>query len=232
MNSRLIALALLSGACANAHAGVEFWNQSPHTAGADGGDGLAAYTAFGTSIETADDFRVSTGGMRLESISFVGTFSTFAVNGAPDSVTLRIYNKLGIGPGSQVGGDMVFASADLQADNLGAFYFGREAVRVTADIPDMDLAEGDYFLSLRVADDDLWFWTTSTPDTAIALDQAVARSLTGAPFFNIGTDWTASEVFSSTGAHDLAFSLVGSRIPAPGALALLGIAGVVSRRRR
>lgn len=226
-----LSLALVSGASAT----VTFWNQNPHTPGADGGDGMAAYTAFGVSIETADDFRVGGEGMRLESVTMIGTFSVFDRNGAPDNLILRVYNKVGSVPGSQVGADMHFSEATIQAENLGVFYFGREAVRMTMDIPDMDLSAGDYFISLEVIDEDFWFWTTSTPDTAIALDESVSRSLTGAPIFNIGTDWTSSAVHASTGAHDLAFSLDGTRIPAPGALALLGVgglAGMASRRRR
>lgn len=230
---RSLMLSLCAAAAGlQAHAGVTFWNQEPHTPDAPEGNGLATYTFGDVSVETADDFRIGVGGMRLESISVVGTFSVFGVNGAPDNIILRIYNKSGIGPGTQVGGDMAFSAAEIQADNLGTFYFGREAMRLTVDIADIDLAEGDYFLSLQVIDDNMWFWTTSTPDTPIALNQAVSRSLTGDPFFNIGTDWTASEVFSNNGAHDLAFSLVGSRIPAPGALAMLGLAGLAARRRR
>ena len=54
--------------------------------------------------------------------------------------------------------------------------------------------------------------------------------------FGYGADWTYAYVLDSTGtwedAYDMAMLIEGYYVPAPGALALLGLAGLARRRRR
>lgn len=91
-------------------------------------------------------------------------------------------------------------------------------------------ASTDYWLAIRNTTGSYFGWgstyrNTETSDAGWTIDNdAVARSINGA------STWTDQSGFY--GGWIPQFSLGGSVVPTPGALALLGIGGLVSARRR
>ncbi len=63
-------------------------------------------------------------------------------------------------------------------------------------------------------------------------DPDAARNPGGSFNFPAGTDWFTIQSFDGWLWHSFALTVEGVPIPAPGAVALLGVAGLVTRRRR
>ena len=100
---------------------------------------------------------------------------------------------------------------------------GNDILRYDVDIPDVALTGGvSYWLMVASTDATTWAWSHS--DTAGAPDDQFHRS-------GDGDSWRSLRDLGLPDERmDQAFTLI--PVPAPGALALFGVAGLVARRRR
>ena len=107
-----------------------------------------------------------------------------------------------------------------------------EELQITADNLDLDLTAGTYWVGLTpMADFGPMDQEFHLP-APIVNDNNAWRNPGNA--FGFGTDWIYAYVVDDEGLWEDTWeaSLLIEGIPAPGALALLGLAGLVSRRRR
>lgn len=166
----------------------------------------AAYTC-----SAFDDFTL-TEGYNLTALTVYGTDGAGGSGSVDIAVTVNFYtdpnlNNAAIASrtGVQVGGDLFF------------------------DLTGITLGPGTYWISAQVERSfDLggqWFWRTS--DTMNGA-QALWQNPNGG--FGYGSDPIPITTLGQ-GAHDMAFTLEGV-VPTPGAMALLGLGGFISRRRR
>jgi hypothetical protein len=234
-------LALVSFAGA-AQAAV-LYSQAAHTPGAAGGNGLSAFQGVlspGGPLNTldrevADDFVVPAGpGWNITSIDslWVPFNNTTAIPVTGGEI--RFFQRTGTGGvGAQVGATINAAST---VTSPGPVYFGRTARNINFNLGGggVNLAPGQYFVQVQVVVNDNWFWLT-----AGAITGSPAHVQRGASA-GAGADATWPASWQATGpgnaifptASDQAFTLNGDVIPAPGALALLGLGGLVAGRRR
>ncbi|XVJ58194.1 MAG: hypothetical protein HEQ23_01850 [Tepidisphaera sp.] len=138
--------------------------------------------------------------------SGVNTAVAYALLDAPDAVS---GNVVASGLGSQVGGDLVF---DLTGLSLGA---------------------GTYWLTAFVVRDfgtgGQWFWN-QTGD-AISGSEAFVHNPGGGFGFGTGSVPGSQAGIGFTPA-DMAFTIEGNVVPAPGAFAVMGLGGLIAGRRR
>lgn len=173
----------------------------------------------------ADDVSFATG----VTINVVSTYYTMEGNWGPGitQARLNIFAKTGSLPGA---GDDPTAGivVDVTFTNLG------DAWQVTASGLGIDLAAGDYWFALTpMADFDPFgqaFHYFTAPSTLVG-DQIAFRNPSGG--FGVGTEWqTIADAYGGPTDANMALMVEGTVIPAPGALALLGLAGIAGRRRR
>jgi len=174
-----------------------------------------AYNAY--DVIAIDDFTIDTA-MNLSSASMVlGGWNGFAGSAGVDGYTVSIFSSTDAA-GASIFGDVLaiaFGAGDLSADWMG----GGELL--TFDLGGVELAAGTY-------------WIGITPANAYA-----ANGQTGAYQSSIGDNggYQANPagafgfITQPTGTN-YAYRLDGTGVPAPGALALLGLAGLAGRRRR
>ncbi|MFO0962496.1 MAG: hypothetical protein U0625_06265 [Phycisphaerales bacterium] len=159
-----------------------------------------------------DDFTLS-GQTQLGALTVFGQDGAGGNSGANVAVVARIFlspdltsGAVATVVGTQVGGDLVF------------------------DMSSVTLNAGTYWLSAQVVrpfgGGGQWFWNTSTTTNG-------AHSMYHNPGggFGLGTSPVSTTAFGNPD-WDMAFVMEGTEVPAPGALALLGAAGLLRRRRR
>ncbi|UCD75481.1 MAG: hypothetical protein JSV91_00905 [Phycisphaerales bacterium] len=111
--------------------------------------------------------------------------------------------------------------------------YGAYGLEVVANV-DIDLAPGNYYIGLTPILDFGTYGQAFHQAAPIQGTNTLWQNPGGA--FGYGTDWTYAYVLDSTFVwqdnYDMAILIEGTAVPAPGALALLGLAGLVGRRRR
>lgn len=147
----------------------------------------------------------------LTSLTVYGSNDIRGGEALNDSVSLWIHTspayQTGIHVfGTQVGGDLIF---DLTGITLGA---------------------GTYWLSAQVdrpftTGGGQWYWS---PSNTLVGEAPLWQNPGGA--WGGGTGFLPALAFTS--AIELAFTLEGTKVPAPGAIAVVALAGVCGRRRR
>ncbi|MEE8154329.1 MAG: hypothetical protein V3T53_05155 [Phycisphaerales bacterium] len=191
-----------------------------------GGGGTAVHQEFGDfplySIYLVADFNVPNPGFTLTSV-----VAPMTVNGAWVGVTtarLHLFPKVGSLP---LGGDDPSASLIVPVS-----YDPQTGILSTVGL-NWNVAAGGYWIGLTGIGD---FGAVGRAFTLEGANEAgdpdAVRNPGGAFDFPAGTDWFAIETFPSWLWHSFALTVEGVPIPAPGALALLGVAGLVTRRRR
>ena len=174
-----------------------------------------AYDAY--DVIAIDNFTIDTA-MNLTSASMVlGGWNGFAGSAGVEGYTVSIFSSTDAAGGS-IFGDVLaigFASGSLSADWLGA------GELLTFDLGGVELAAGSYWLGI-------------TPANAFATNGQTGafQSLIGdASGYQANPSGAFGFITQPTGAN-YAYRLDGTGVPAPGALALLGLAGLAGRRRR
>jgi hypothetical protein len=159
-------------------------------------------------------------------------FDDFMISDAYNLKALTIYGENGAGSGND---DIAITVRFLAAPNLGAATIAsatgvQSGGVLTFDLSGITLAAGTYWIAAQVERDfdagGQWYWRLS--DTMNGA-QAMWQNPGGA--FGYGSDPVTVDVLGQN-RWDMAFTLEGSIVPAPGALALLAAAGLCARRRR
>lgn len=223
---------------AAAPAGFE-WSQlqseggfTNNTLGFGAGGGTAP---AGTRL--ADDFTVNAaGGWSITSISLFGYVTNSAAGTNPYStVTLRIWNgRPGDAGSSVIFGDLSNLIAQTTVTDTNIYRIGGSAPgtlrlvrQLSIDLTGLTLGQGTYWLD---------FSTSGGFVPAITAPGLRGGGVNGNAVQQLAGVWSGIVDAGEPGsgapaiAQDIPFIING--IPAPGALALLGVAGLVGRRRR
>jgi MYXO-CTERM domain-containing protein len=168
----------------------------------------------------ADDFIVDAGGESLGVLTWYGGYITNSAT-VNDLFSIRIHgDAAGLPDGGAGFFDLSGLAADTKVDT-GTDVGGADEYRYTYDLGGLNLGTGTYWIEIfndTSATGDLWFWETGDLDAVNGrFDSAFALE-------NPGVTWGHSR------GLDLAFTI--DAVPAPGALALLGLAGCAGVRRR
>ncbi|MBI1304772.1 MAG: hypothetical protein GC172_13450 [Phycisphaera sp.] len=159
-------------------------------------------------------------------------FDDFTITDAYNLTALTVYGENGTGSGDD---DIAITVRFLAAPDLGsttiASATGLQSGGVlTFDLTGITLAAGTYWIAAQVEREfDLggqWFWRLSTTTNGA---QAMWQNPGGA--FGYGSNPVTVDVLGQS-RWDMAFTLEGTIVPTPGALALLAAAGLCARRRR
>ena len=168
-------------------------------------------------VVALDDFTIDSA-MNLSSASMVlGGWNGYAGLTGVDGFTVSIFSSVDAA-GASIYGDVLamwFDTASANGDWLGG------GDLISFDLGGVELAAGSY-------------WIGITPANAYG-----ANGQTGAYHSDLGDNSGAQAnpagafgfITQSTGVN-YAYRLDGTAVPAPGALALLGLAGIAARRRR
>lgn len=243
------AVACLSGAAIAGLDGTELWNNGPYVtnpgAGFDGADVSAispGQSLFGgnfnlPAFNRADNFTVTGAGWNITGMNFVG----YQTNGGIPSTFTGLYAQIWLDTdGDGIDGDDVVVWGDMttnimtSTDWTGAYRVSsdfnatnRAIMNVTAEGLDITLGAGEYWVQFATtgsASSGPWVPPVSLPDTYVP-----GNSL----LYNVGDGTWSTAIDSGTSdGYELPFVLTGSVVPAPAALALLGMAGLAGSRRR
>ncbi len=239
------AAACMAGS-AMAGSGGLLWDNGPLVtnpgAGFDGADVSAispGQTTLGgnfnqPSFSRADNFTVSGGGWNISSMTFFG----YQTNGGIPSTITGLYAQIWSGDpasgGSVVWGDMttnimsftgwtgIYRTAADAFDNTQ-----RPIMNIMADGLDVTLADGDYWVEFAAtgsAASGPWVPLVSSPDAAI-IGNSLIYSVADAT-------WATALDGGNNEGYELPFIINGTVVPAPAAIALLGLAGLAGSRRR
>lgn len=173
-----------------------------------------------------DDFSVAGPGFFVTALNAVGR------ENGDMSFNIAVIGEIWDGLPGIFGGNIVMSTTAGVENGDGS---------VTLDFGGQALGPGDYWITLYVvrpfADGGQWFWNRTNANNPNGSEQYFYNPGGG---FGFGTDpLPGSKVFDFDNdgfpdniPADLNFVLEGDLIPAPGALALLGLAGLAARRRR
>lgn len=233
---KMLAVMTLAAAAGVANAAV-LYNQAPHAPGTPGGNGLSCLegmlgtTAFNRQV--ADDFSVPSSGWYVDAVNaslvpFNNT-TTVPITG----VNVVFWNKAGGLPSTV---HSTATGVGFSMTSSPTLYFSRNLRELKVNFDRITLPGGDYFVMIQLMTNDNWFWLSHNGSAGpFPGDPAATRTGPGGtPDATYPAAWTstgpAPAPFSAR--YDMAFNIKGDIIPAPGALALLGLGGLVGSRRR
>ena len=177
----------------------------------------ATVNAFGARRTILDDFI-------LDQDSTIQDFHWSSVWGTPgipipqgSGMELSFLSDAGGMPGITLATAVVTGYSEVGTGNI---YFSREEAQHWVTIEDLDLAAGQYWFEATVIGPENNFWLTA--------DQQNNECWVN--YDDLGGLQSGTQQFGS--ASDINFRITGVATPAPGALALLGLAGLAGRRRR
>lgn len=184
-------------------------------------------TAYPFNSQTADDFLFSAGSI-VTDVHWSGTYFNGAALGDPGpAFNIYIYADAG---GTPTGGPGDPSGTALASYNTGVGGAGQVAsgtagffdYNYNLTTPFVAAAGVHYWIAIQSINTfpPQWGWGTSTGPAQLN------NAKQGFPLLGINY-WT-----DVAPAHEMAFQLTGTPLPAPGVLALLGMAGMVGTRRR
>ena len=221
----------------NAPAGFE-WSELQSEGGFT--NTLLGFSASGgtnpTGLRLADDFTVNDGGgWSITSISLFGYVTGSAAGTNPfTTVTLRIWNgRPGDAGSSVIFGDLSNLIGQTTVTDTNIYRIGPNTVgtlrlvrQLTIDLTGLTLGQGSYWLDFSTSGGFVPVITAPGLRGGGVNGNAVQQLSNGWFGITDGGTPTGAPAF----AQDIPFIING--VPAPGAIALLGVAGLVGRRRR
>ena len=199
----------------------------------NGSSGLSSLFGggFDASREIADDFVLKGGpGWLVDGMAISYIWADGAgINHHFKDFLVEIYaDDAGGGPGTVISSQVVPVADEFLTGNE---FFGRPEIRVSIKFAPVALAaDTTYWIEMIPLDaPQNGFVLTSgnnDPDDTIIGNPVWIRF----PKFGF-PDWAPGDELFGHG-HDISFALQGEAIPAPGAMALLGFAGILGLRRR
>jgi len=178
----------------------------------DGTNGYSTWLDLGRYIY--DDFSLSSSAV-LQDFHLLHIWNSFPP-GSGTGLALDFYADAGGAPGAHIATASISNYSEVAT---GRNWFGRQEARISVDFADIALGAGNYWVSYSV----------DGPENGFSM---IRSTVTGSELW-----WRADDLgifgpgSSSFGvAADGAWVLTG--IPAPGALALLGLGGLAASRRR
>ncbi len=197
---------------ASAAAADTLWDNGPP----DGSQGYSNGTAnaFGSRRALLDDFVLDRDSV-LQDFHWQHIWNTFPP-GSGTGVDLSFRSDAGGAPGSVIATASITGYSEM---GTGVTWFNRAGAESWATFDDIALGAGTYWIEATIAGPENNFWLVHT---------AVTGSECWINYDDLGF-MPGSQNFGGI-TRDLNFVLTG--IPAPGALTLLGLAGLVGRRRR
>ena len=163
--------------------------------------------------------------------AYSGTcFDDFTLNSTWDMTSLTVY---GVDNGNSAFNVAVSAWIGTTAGwHTGTMVSGVQVGNdLVFNLTGITLGAGTYWVSAEVerpfAGGGQWYWgSSSTTNGSTGLYQNPGGG------FGVGTGVISNGAFNGGVATDMAFTLQGDKVPAPGAIALIGLAGLMGRRRR
>lgn len=246
--NKFVVMSVIAGTAAAASAGVTLWDNGPIVTNPGGGFGGAdaslvqsqlGMTGLGGnanvgSFRRADNFTVGAGGWQIDSIQVFGYFTGGNTNTSPiEGLFVQIWSGNPSAGGTLVAGDMttnILASSQwtgaYRASTNAPLGSTRPIWDAVGSLGGLILAEGEYWVEVGMFSSlgTIWMPPVSIPD----------QSTTGdALTFTVSSSTWANWVDGGSNTQlGMPFVLTGSVIPAPGALAMLGLGGLVAGRRR
>jgi len=234
-------------ACVAASASAEtLWNNGPLVtnpgAGFGGADASAISPGQGTfggsynnpTFRRAEDFTVTGGGWNITSMEFFGYQTGSTTTSTFTGLFVQIWNGTPGEGGSVVWGDM---TTNLLTSSTFSNIFRVTSTTLTNNQrPIMSLVASG--LNVNLGNGAYWveFATTGTlasgPWCPLVSDP-VAPIFGNSRLFDVALGTWSQAIDATSGqGYSLPFVFTGSVVPAPGAIALLGLAGLAGRRRR
>jgi hypothetical protein len=190
------------------------------------------------SFSRADNFTVTGGGWNISSMMFFG----YQTNGGIPSTITGLYARIWLdtdgdgidGDDSVVWGDMttnimsftgwtgIYRTSATAFDNTQ-----RPIMNILADGLDVTLADGEYWVEFAATGSTTsgpWVPLVSSPDAAIIGNSLIYSVSAGT--------WSQAIDSGNSEGYELPFMINGTVVPAPAAIALLGLAGLAGSRRR
>lgn len=184
----------------------------------DGSNGYseAVSSIFGAYRSTVDDFTLTSA---TDITGYYGLYLSFS-GALPvgSSMNLNFYNDAGGVPGSYIA---TASETSYSETTTGRSWFGRPEVVNHSTFNAITLGPGTYWVEMQIVGIENAFHMVRS---------GVTGSEAWINYEDFGGAFPGSAVFGA--AADMAFALEGDIVPAPSALALLGIAGLAGRRRR
>lgn len=200
--------------------------------------GLAAGFVASANAGIIQDQLPTGNGLTSQNFTDFGAYSSagfddFTLNSAYDLTSLVVYgsNSAGANPGLNV-------SVDLWISNSPAYQTGFYVAGVEVggnlhfNLTGITLGAGTWWISAQVSrpfggGGGQWYWSTSnSTNGSVGLWQNPGGA------FGQGAGLQPNGVINGGQSVDWAWTLEGEKVPAPGAIALLGLAGLRGRRRR
>jgi uncharacterized protein (TIGR03382 family) len=220
--------AMVSGPNSGGSFSAVLWDQSNYDTAASAfvDQQFGDFPTFSSYLVT--DVVVGNGGWNIDSITTYYTIGATGVDLWPAAGTamLNVFAKAGAlpGAGDDPGLGTVVATTFVDADA------GTQAM--TASGLGLVLGPGEYWIGLTPILDFLVFSQEFHRGAPIIGGDTAFRNPGGG--FGIGSGWSTTAILGGNwiGAYDAAILIQGEVIPAPGAVALLGLGGLACLRRR
>jgi MYXO-CTERM domain-containing protein len=185
--------------------------------GPDGVNGYsnATVNVFGARRTILDDFVLAEDSTLMD-FHWEHIWNTFPA-GSGSGLELSFRSDAGGSPGAVVATAAISSYTEV---GTGATYFSRPGAESWVEFDGIDLAAGTYWFDATIVGPENNFWLTTS----------VKNNECWVNYDDLGGLQPGSSVFGV--ASDVNFRITGRATPAPGALALLGLAGLAGSRRR